>query len=317
MNKLSEAQIIKIFQSGLKKEKFVSEDVEVFNLGKTKCVVNIDTLVESTDIPPRSRISDTVRKSIIACVSDFAAKGVKPSFGVISVTIPRNYSKLKIKQLSKALGTTAKKLDFKILGGDTNEGKELVIQISLVGFSKKIILRKGAKSGDVIFVTGPFGYSAAGLRILLDKKKAKKKFAKRAKLAFSKPKSKLKFGLKAKKYFSSSMDSSDGLSTTLNELSRQSKGRFVITKAPGNSDIVEFANSNKLSLYELIFNGGEEYEIVFTSSPKNRAKLTKLARKLKVPLIEIGHVTKGKGVVFLHNGKTTRIKDSGWQHFRS
>ena len=113
------------------------------------------------------------------------------------------------------------------------------------------------------------------------------------------------------------MDSSDGLSTTLNELSRQSKGRFIITKAPSNSDIVEFANSNKLSLYELIFNGGEEYEIVFTASPKNRTKLTKLARKLKVPLIEIGHVTKGKGVVFLHNGKTTRIKDSGWQHFRS
>jgi len=55
MNKLNEDTIIKLFQSRLRKRKFVSEDVETFNLGKTKCVVNIDTLVESTDIPPRTK----------------------------------------------------------------------------------------------------------------------------------------------------------------------------------------------------------------------------------------------------------------------
>ena len=317
MTKLSENQIIKIFQNRLRKGKFVSEDVEFFNLGKTKCVVNVDTLVESTDIPPRTKLSDAAEKSIVACASDFAAKGVKPLFGVISVIIPKSYSKLKIKQLSKAIGTAAEKFDIKILGGDTNEGEELVIQISLIGFSKKIIRRKGAKSADGVFVTGPFGYPAAGLKILLDKKKASSRFAKTAKLALLKPKSRLKFGLRAKNYFSSSMDSSDGLSATLNELSRQSKRKFVITKVPSNSDIIEFANSNNLSHYDLIFNGGEEYEIVFTSAKKNRTELNKLARKLKVPLIEIGYVSKGKGVVLLRNGKTSRIKDSGWKHFRS
>jgi len=317
MNKLNEDTIIKLFQSRLRKRKFVSEDVEVFNLGKTKCVVNIDTLVESTDIPPRTKISDAARKSMIACVSDFAAKGVKPSFGVISVTLPQNYSKSKILLLSKSIGDTAKKLDIKILGGDTNEGKEVVIQVCLIGFSKRIVPRMGAKNGDVIFVSGPFGYSAAGLRILLDKKKAKKIFTKRAKLALLRPKSRLNFGLSAKIYFSSSMDSSDGLSTTLNELSIQSKRRFVITKCPCNLDLIEFANSNELNLYDLIFNGGEEYEIVFTSPSKNRTNLSKLAKKLKVPLMEIGRITKGKGVIFLHNGKTYKIKDSGWQHFRS
>ena len=82
-------------------------------------------------------------------------------------------------------------------------------------------------------------------------------------------------------------------------------------------DLIEFANSNELNLYDLIFNGGEEYEIVFTSPSKNRTNLSKLAKKLKVPLMEIGRITKGKGVIFLHNGKTYKIKDSGWQHFRS
>jgi thiamine-monophosphate kinase len=317
MTKLNEQQIIKIFQNKLGKRKFVPEDVEIFNFGKTNCIVNVDTLVESTDIPPRTKISDAARKSLVACVSDFAAKGVKPLFGTISVTIPRSYSKSKISELGEAIGKAAKEFDVKILGGDTNEGKELVIQVSLIGFSDKIVLRKGASIGDVVFVTGPFGYPAAGLKILLAKKKSNKNFAKKAKLATLRPKSKLKFGLKAKNYFSSSMDSSDGLSTTLNQLSRQSKKRFVISKIPGNLDLFEFAKLNKLNAYNLIFNGGEEFEIVFTSSPKNRTKITNLARKLRVSLKEIGYVTKGSGVVFLQNGKTIRIKDSGWQHFRS
>lgn len=316
MTKLNERQIIKIFQNNFGGKNFVSEDVEVFNLGKTNCVINIDTLVESTDVPPQTKIFDAARKSLVACVSDFAAKGTKPIFGVISITIPKNYSKSKIIELSKGIRKASKEFDVKILGGDTNEGKELVIQVCLIGFSDKIVRRNGAKNNDVIFATGHFGYSAAGLKILRGRKKASKIFAEKAKSATLRPKARLEFGLKIKKYLSSSMDSSDGLSTTLNEISRQSKRRFVITKIPSNAAILEFADSNKLNAYDLIFNGGEEYEIVFTCPQKNEIKIKNLAKKLKVPLSEIGYVTKGSGVVFLHKGKTFRIEDSGWQHFQ-
>ena len=209
-----------------------------------------------------------------------------------------------------------KEFDIEILGGDTNEGKELVIQVSLIGFSDKIVKRKGASVGDIVFVTGPFGYSSAGLKILLSKKKFSKNFAKKAKSATLRPKTKLEFGIRAKNYFSSSMDSSDGLSTTLNQLSKQSKKRFVILKIPANSDLFEFAKLNKLNAHNMIFNGGEEYEIVFTCSPKNRTKVKNLAKKLRISLREIGYVTKGSGVIFLQNGKSFRIKDVGWQHSR-
>lgn len=317
MRKLNERQIIKIFQSKLRDKNFVAEDVEIFNIGKTNCVVNIDTLVESTDIPPRTKVSDAARKSVVACASDFAAKGIKPLFGVISVNIPKNFSKSKIEELGKGIGNAAKEFNIKILGGDTNEGKELVIHVCLIGFSDKIIRRRGSNNGDIVFTTGLFGYSAAGLQILLKGKRAGKIFEKKAKSAILRPKSRLEFGLRAKNYLSSSMDSSDGLSATLNELSRQSKRRFVITKVPSEKDLLEFAKYNKLDAYDLIFNGGEEYEIVFTCPKKNKTIITNLARKLKVPLNEIGHITNGHGVVFLHKGRTFRIKDSGWQHFMS
>jgi len=69
------------------------------------------------------------------------------------------------------------------LGGDTNEGKELVISFSLFGITEKIVRRKGAKINDIIITSGPFGYTSAGLNILLKNKKHSKKFESRAKRA--------------------------------------------------------------------------------------------------------------------------------------
>ena len=60
------------------------------------------------------------------------------------------------------------------------------------------------------------------------------------------------------------MDSSDGLSTTLNEMSKQSKKKFVINNIPSIKDLQYYAKSQNVDLNTLIFHGGEEYEIVFT-----------------------------------------------------
>lgn len=317
MNKLNEKEIIKIFQSRLGNEKFVSEDVEVFKLGNISCVTKLDTLVESTDIPPSMKLHDAARKSVVACVSDFASKGVKPLYGMISVTIPATFSKSKIKDLVFGLSKASKEFDIKILGGDTNEGKELVIHVSLFGSTKKIIARKGAKEKDVIITTGPFGYSAAGLKIILKNKKASRKFLIKANNAVLRPKPRLKFALTNCNYFSSSMDSSDGLSSTLHEMARQSNKKFVITKLPANLDLIEFAKSNKISPLDLILNGGEEYEIVATVKPANLKKVQRNAKAQKISLFPIGYVTNGVGVVYKSDKKTIRIDDKGWLHFRS
>ncbi len=53
MKKLDETEIIKKFQKIFGDKNFVSEDVESFSIGKTKIILKVDTLVESTDIPPK------------------------------------------------------------------------------------------------------------------------------------------------------------------------------------------------------------------------------------------------------------------------
>ena len=316
MSKLNERKIIELFQSRLGNTNFVPEDVELFKIGKKHIIVKVDTLVESTDLPPEMELVDAARKSIVSCVSDFAAKGVRPIFGIISLTIPKKLSRSNIESLAKGFQRAAREFELKILGGDTNEGKELVINFSLFGISEKIVNRKGAKANHVIITSGPFGYSAAGLSILLKNKKSSRKFGTKAKNAVFKPNCRLMFGLKNKNYFSSSMDSSDGLSTTLNEMSSQSKKRFVITRIPSENDVFDFSSSNRLNANDLIFDGGEEYEIVATVNTSNLAKIKKFAKKHRMKLYEIGYVTKGKGVFYKKDGKLIRIKDRGWQHLQ-
>ena len=256
------------------------------------------------------------RKSVVSCVSDFAAKGVKPIFGIISLTIPKRFSKLNIERLASGFQKATKEFQLKILGGDTNEGKELVINFSLFGVSEKIVARKGAKTNHVIITSGSFGYSGAGLMILLKNKHCSKKFKAKAQRAVFRPNCRLMFGLKNKNYFSSSMDSSDGLSSTLNEMSNQSKKKFVITRIPSENDVLNFSNSNKLNPNDLIFNAGEEYEIVSTVSMSNLPRIKKYAKKHQIKLYEIGYVAEGRGVFYNKNGKLVRIKDDGWQHLQ-
>ena len=316
MTKLDESSIIKIFQNRLGKKKFVSEDVEIFNLGKIKIIAKTDTLVESTDIPPKMKLSDAARKSIVACVSDFAAKGVKPKYGIISINLPKTISRSKINEIASGFRKACNDYDISILGGDTNEGKEIVFNVCIFGTTDRIVTRKGSKNGDIVFVTGPFGYTSVGLNMLLGKKKGKESFTKKSIKSVINPKPKLDFGLKNKKYFSSSMDSSDGLSTTLNEMSKQSKNKFIINNIPSMKDLEDFAKSQKLNLNNLIFHGGEEYEFIFTTSPKYRNIIKKNARMCKIPIIEIGHVTSGKGVFVEKQDSVVRLKDLGWKHFR-
>ncbi len=316
MTKLSEDKIIKIFQTKLGNKKFISEDVETFTLGKTKIIAKIDTMVESTDIPKKMKLSDAARKSVIACVSDFAAKGVKPEYGIISINLPKTISRVKIDNIANGFKKACKEYGISIIGGDTNAGKEIVFNVCIFGNSNNIVTRKGSKKDDLIFVTGPFGYTSVGLNILVNNKKEKNNFVKKSIKSVINPKPKLSFGLKNKKYFSSSMDSSDGLSTTLNEMAKQSGKKFIVDQMPSNKDLEDYVKKKNLNLNSIIFNGGEEYEFVFTVPVKYRKNIIKNAKLSKTPIIEIGYVTSGKGVFLKNNNKNIIVKDLGWKHFK-
>lgn len=315
MVRLDERQIILLFHKMLGTRNFVSEDVETIKVGKKLFVAKTDTLVASTDVPRGMKIHDVARKSIVSCVSDFAAKGVVPSHCILSLSLPRSFSKTKLVQLARGFKKSADEFSFKVIGGDTNEANDIVISVFMIGTSGKIVRRGGAARGDAIIVTGQFGLAPSGLHIIQGRKKASSAFAKIAKSAVYRPSPRLRFGILAAKYFTSSMDSSDGLSTTLNEMARQSGKKFKVTKIPSDPMVEAFAKENSLRLFDLIFNGGEEYEIVATVPQKMLDSVRKIAAGTKTKITVIGHVEPGNGV-FLMDSKSP-IEDRGWSHFTS
>ena len=187
------------------------------------------------------------------------------------------------------------------------------ISICLFGLSKKPVGRIGAKTGDGIFATGRFGYSAAGLHLMLSGKKPANSFEVKAKKAFCRPDARLDFGAAAARHFSSSIDSSDGLAMSLHELAQSSRKRFLLEKIPTPPGLEEFAKKHKIKSDDLLFYGGEEYEIVFTVPQKQRSAVLALAAKHRACLVQIGTVTTGNGVYLKTDSGITRIQQRGWK----
>jgi thiamine-monophosphate kinase len=336
MKRLNEKEIINLFALNLSKtnraknSKYIHgpyckatrigrDDVSIISSNKklksgVKLVFKCDMLVENTDVPSVMKPWQIARKSIVACVSDFSAKGIKPFYvSLISVGIPTRYSKDDILGLVKGFKMSSREFGVTFAGGDTNQSNELVIDCSMIGFSEngKIPFRNGATPGDFIVVSGEFGYSAAGLKIVNEGAKAAGNFKDRAISSVVKPKPQQKFGISLAKYFSSSIDSSDGLAVSLYELAVQSKVNFFITKIPSAKGIDRFTrDNNSLDSHELIFHGGEEYHIVATVPSQNIKRLESAAEKLGLKILVIGSVTKGNGKVFLAGSENTRKRFS-------
>ncbi len=318
MKKPDETEIIKIFQSSFGQgKKFVPEDLEALSISNRNFLVKLDMLVQSTDVPTGMKLYQVARKSLVSCVSDFACKGIKPRYAIISLAIPQGFTKKMINELATGFAKASKEFAVKITGGDVNQGKEIVIDVCMIGVGDRLVRRGGAKKGDIIVTSGPFGYTSSGLKIIFQRLNAESEFIKKCKKSVFLPTPRLEFGLKAAKYFSSSMDSSDGLSVTLNNMSKLSKKRFFLTRIPTEKDVEMFAKKKRIDLTDLVFCGGEEYEIVSTVPKKNLYKVRNIAKKLSVPLFEIGHVADGKSVILVNKNQEKVLKRCGWVHLRS
>jgi thiamine-monophosphate kinase len=313
MTKLDEKQIIRIFANKLG----ISNLDDVALLDK-RIVMKSDMLVASTDVPSGMEAWQAARKSIVSCVSDLAAKGVRPHAAVISLGIPRSCSmrQVYIEGLAEGFAIASKEFGVKIVGGDTNVAAELIIDCSMIGFSRfKVPTRSGAKPGDYVIVSGPFGFAPAGLAILLQNAitVSSSRFRKHAVKSVLKPYPRQSFGLALARYFSSSIDSSDGLAVSLYELTSQSEGvDIIIYSIPSVEGLYKFAQENSLDMHELVFHGGEEYEIVATISHTKIRQAEAAARKAGVSLHVIGRVQKGSGNVFVRN---RLLENRGYMHF--
>jgi thiamine-monophosphate kinase len=91
---------------------------------------------------------------------------------------------------------------------------------------------------------------------------------------------------------------------------------LLIDTIPSAQGVKQFAADNKIGLKELVFYGGEEYEIVATIPRRNLKRAKALATHLKIKLHVIGIATKGSGKVYVLNrrGQYTTLGKYGYVH---
>ena len=295
----------------------IGDDVAAIPVRPGRLLAKVDMLVEGTDVPKGMTYRQAARKAVAMCVSDFAAKGVRPDSFLVSMGLRKTVTQEEVEELAQGLKDAELEWGAHLVGGDTNESEELVIDCAMVGFAKKFVPRDGASPGEKVVVTGPFGYTPAGLKILMEGSPANLKFAERAKGSVLHPTPNLGVGLALAPYLTSAMDSSDGLARSLHTLAKESGVGFEVKVLPVGPGVDKFARTNGLSTEQLVLEGGEEYLIVGTVKGSRFPSAAKEVRKAGGELIEIGRATSRKGRVELRvKGSSRLIRDEGWTHLR-
>jgi thiamine-monophosphate kinase len=297
------------------------DDVSAYPLGDDYLMIlKTDMLVGKTDIPPRMSLWQAARKAVVMNVSDFAAKGVRPKVMLVSLGLPRGLTVDEVREIGDGLNAGAREYDAYIIGGDTNEATDLVISLSVFGMARKdeVMLRSGAKPGDMVAVTGLFGKTSAGLKILLEGLEAPKNVYGALVESVYMPKARLNEGLAlgVTGAVTASIDSSDGLAWSLYEIAKANNVGFLIDSPPVAPEAKKFAEINSLDPLELAFYGGEEYELVLTIKPKLWNRAEEAVKKAGGSLIRIGSVTSEKQVLLEVKGEKRVIEPRGWEHFR-
>ena len=270
----------------------IGDDAAVIEYKKDKyLLVTTDMLLEDVHFTRRTLPRDIGYKALACNISDIAAMGGVPLYAVISLGVPKNLKLDFVRGIYNGFKKLSKKFDFSIVGGDTIRSKNIVINVALLGQVKKteLVLRSGAKKGDMIFVGGKLGNSL-----------------KSGRHASFMPRIDQAQYLVRNFKPSSMIDISDGLISDLNHILKASNAGAVLYKEYIPRQLgASLANA----LYD-----GEDFELLFTL-PKKRAQ--KLLKEKKKNFCYIGDITSEKGKLILVDlkGKRVETKTKGFTHF--
>jgi thiamine-monophosphate kinase len=279
-------------------------------------VITTDLLIEDIDFRSDwSKPEFIGHKALAVSLSDVAAMGAKPVWSMVSIGVPERIWKTDfVDGFYEGYMNLAKKYGVELIGGDVSKTPDKIVVDSIAAGEvkkNKAILRSGAKVGDFVFITGEIGGAAAGLKLLFEKSNNQKMLLRQ--LAPN-PQSEIGQVLGAKNLATAMIDLSDGLSSDLRHLCRESKvgAKIYAERIPLESKILDF--KLKIDRTSLALNGGEDFELLFTVNPK---KIFQLENELKNhPVSRLGEITANAEMIeLIWEEKTQILEPKGFRHF--
>lgn len=240
-------------------------------------------------------------------LSDLAAMGARPEAAFLSLGVPPELTGAWMNGFLDGLMALAERFRVPLAGGDMAKAPLVVADIVLLGSvpKGKALLRSSARAGDILYVTGALGGSAAELRAL-ERRPEEFRGADQAGHPHLYPEPRLAAGRKLLKLATAAIDLSDGLSTDLAHLCEESDLAAEI-------DAQALPVDARATL-EQALHGGEDYELLFTAQPK-----VSVPEQLGGVLTHaVGHMKKrGKGpqVQLNDDGNRMVLEAAGWEHF--
>jgi len=288
-------------------------------------VVTADALVAGvhffSDDPPAS----IARKALGVNLSDLAAKGAAPDGFVLTLALTADCTQDWLAAFAQGLGAMAQEGACPLIGGDTvSTTGPLTLSITAFGSvpAGRMVLRSGARPGDVVAVTGTIGDGALGLKVHGPARPAWVSMLPEAERAYLvdrylHPRPRLALAPALQAHANAAMDVSDGLVGDLGKLLAASKmGAEIDLDAVPLSPAARLAVMADLALAELAWTGGDDYEILCTVSEEEYSSLSGAAEAAGFGLSRIGRVTAEAGSVrYVEAGHPRAFARGSFAHF--
>ncbi|MDI9849397.1 thiamine-phosphate kinase [Rhodoblastus sp. 17X3] len=294
-------------------------------------VVTADALIEGVHFftaDPPDRIA---AKALAVNLSDLAAKAADPLGFLLTLALPRDWTPDWLESFALGLGEVSREFRCPLLGGDTvSTPGPLMLSITALGAvtAGKMTPRTGAKPGDALYVSGTIGDAALGLILRQAQIDGAPAPDWAAALSTSQqawlvtrylaPRARLPLVLALRACASAAMDVSDGLVGDLRAMMRASgaSAKIDLRKAP-QSEAVMAALRADSRLFERIFCGGDDYEVLCAVPTGAAARFEALAASAGVPVTTIGTVGPAlTGDIFIGpDGEPVMFRQERFSHF--
>jgi thiamine-monophosphate kinase len=307
--------------------KSIGDDAAVLNFGDKKAVISTDLLIEGVHFDlSYMPLRHLGYKAVVVNLSDICAMNAKPTQITVSVAVSNRFPLEAMEELFDGIALAAKFYNVDVIGGDTTSSqKGLIISITAIGEAneEEIVYRNGAKSTDLLVVSGDLGSAYMGLQVL---EREKQVFQVNPNNqpdldAYSylierqlKPEARtdirtLLFALQIKP--TAMIDISDGLSSEIIHICKQSKVgcNLYEEKIPVDPQFINVCEEFSIDSTTVAINGGEDYELLFTIALEDFDKI-----KGNPNFTVIGHLTEETEGIHLITRANTKIplKARGW-----
>ena len=284
-------------------------------------VLTTDTIIAGVHFLPTDPPRTIAQKLLRVNISDLAAKGATPRAYLMNCSFPKELTEDWLALFADGLAADQTEFGIGLIGGDTAATPgPMTLSVTAIGEVPRgaILRRKGAKSGDGVWVSGNIGDAGLGLRVLKGEDLGlNASLAAQTVEHYRVPKPRVGLGSKLRGLAHACLDISDGLIADLGHLCEASKvgAEIVADGIPLSAAARRALAANKATLGEML-TAGDDYELIFAVAARDEAKLARVVERAGVKATKIGRIVRGQGVTARDaQGQALAFDRAGYAHF--